>query len=68
MSISDYCWYLYVVSDVDVEEVKEAPSLEILNLTNNPISPRCHDMLSSVTSIEISLTPREKEDWEDLTI
>lgn len=59
---------LIIFTDVDAEEVKDANALEVINLCENPLSPRCHDLLSAITSIEIMLTPREKEDWEDLTI
>lgn len=53
---------------MDVEDVKDTQALEVLNLNDNPLSPRCHDLLSAITKIEILLSPREKEDWEDLTI
>nr|CAI5833081.1 unnamed protein product [Callosobruchus analis] len=42
--------------------------VETVDLTNNPLAPRIHDQLSKITNIRILLTPREKEDWEDLTI
>ncbi|KAJ8974153.1 hypothetical protein NQ317_003203 [Molorchus minor] len=56
------------IVDVEVECLKEAPSLEDVDLTNNPIAPRIHEALSSIIRMRISLSPREKEDWEDLTI
>ncbi|KAB0802653.1 hypothetical protein PPYR_04839 [Photinus pyralis] len=56
------------IIDVEVEVLEEAPALQTLDLCKNPLTPRSHDSLSAVTKIQITLTPREKEDWEDLTI
>ncbi|XP_017784548.1 PREDICTED: leucine-rich repeat-containing protein 20 isoform X2 [Nicrophorus vespilloides] len=56
------------IIEVEVDDIKEAPSLQILDITNNPIAPKCHDCLSSISTINVLLTPKEKEDWEDLTI
>lgn len=57
----------YIV-DVEVDSLQEAPSLETVDLQNNPLAPRIHEQLSKITKIRIQLTEREKEDWEDLTI
>jgi len=56
------------IVDVEVERLEAAPSLETVDLTNNPLAPRSHDRLSAVTGVRISLSPRQIEDWEDLTI
>ncbi|XP_019868665.1 leucine-rich repeat-containing protein 20 [Aethina tumida] len=56
------------IVDIEVEFMKEAPSLQVVDLTNNPVGPRIHEQLSEITNMNILLTPREKEDWEDLTI
>ncbi|XP_060523678.1 leucine-rich repeat protein SHOC-2 [Cylas formicarius] len=56
------------IVDIEVDFLEEAPSLQNIDLTRNPITPRIHDQLSRITKIRISLSPREKEDWEDLTI
>jgi len=56
------------IIDVEIEEIKAAPALQEVDLTSNPLTPRCHDKLSLITKFKINLTPREKEDWEDLTI
>ena len=56
------------VADVEIELLKEAPSLETLDLRYNPLTARCHDQLVMISSIDINVTPRETEDWEDLTI
>jgi len=57
-----------LLSDVEVERILDSPSLEEMDLQDNPLTPRCHDNLSGLTMLKIKLTPREKEDWEDLTI
>lgn len=56
------------IVDLDVDCLREAPSLESIDLTNNPLAPRIYDQLSRVSHLQIMLSPREKEDWEDLTI
>ncbi|KAJ8969546.1 hypothetical protein NQ314_001698 [Rhamnusium bicolor] len=56
------------IVDIEIECLQEAPSLESVDLTNNPIAPRIHEQLSNINTIRISVSPREKEDWEDLTI
>lgn len=57
-----------LIADVEADRLGAAPSLLTVDLRNNPLTIRCHDQLSEITHIEISLTPREREDWEDLTI
>ncbi|GLV41258.1 sclp [Carabus blaptoides fortunei] len=56
------------IIDVEVERMEAAPSLESVNLTNNPLTRRCHDRLSTVTTVRITVSPRQLEDWEELTI
>ncbi|XP_028137461.1 leucine-rich repeat protein soc-2 isoform X1 [Diabrotica virgifera virgifera] len=56
------------IVDLDVDCLKDAPSLESVDLTNNPLAPRIYEQLSRLSDLRILLTPREKEDWEDLTI
>lgn len=62
------------ILDIEVDELREAPSLQQLDLTNNPLTARCHEHLAMVqntvarSSLRIILTPRVQEDWEDLTI
>ncbi|XP_015605808.1 leucine-rich repeat protein soc-2 isoform X2 [Cephus cinctus] len=56
------------IIEVDVERLKLAPALEFVDLQENPLTPRVHDALSSVTLIKIEMTPREAEEWEDLTV
>ncbi|XP_012278293.1 leucine-rich repeat-containing protein 20 isoform X2 [Orussus abietinus] len=56
------------IIDVDVERLRHAPALEFIDLQHNPLTPRVHDNLKTLTSIRVELTPRQVEDWEDLTI
>lgn len=56
------------IVDVEVDYLLEAPSLENVDLERNPIAPRIHDQLSRITKIRVSISPRQTEDWEDLTI
>jgi len=56
------------IADVEVELINTCETLENLNLEENPLSRDCHDNLSSVTNVRILVTPREMEEWEDLSI
>lgn len=54
--------------DIDIERLRHAPALEFIDLQANPLTARMHDLLSTLTRIKIELTPRQVEEWEDLTI
>jgi len=56
------------ITEVEIDLVRQAPALEALDLTVNPLTARSHDHLATITRVRVLLTPREKEDWEDLTI
>uniref|UniRef100_A0A1B6CLP0 Leucine-rich repeat-containing protein 20 n=1 Tax=Clastoptera arizonana TaxID=38151 RepID=A0A1B6CLP0_9HEMI len=56
------------IIDVDVERLKSSPSLQEVDLQDNPLSSSAHSALQKITSLRISLSPRQIEDWEDLTI
>ncbi|KAL1508868.1 hypothetical protein ABEB36_003693 [Hypothenemus hampei] len=56
------------IIDVEVDELTETPALECIDLERNPLAPRIHDQLSRITKFVIVLSPRQTEDWEDLTI
>ncbi|KAI4497136.1 hypothetical protein M0802_007882 [Mischocyttarus mexicanus] len=56
------------IIDIDVERIKHAPALEYIDLQANPLTPRMYDLLGTLTHIRVELTPRQVEDWEDLTI
>jgi hypothetical protein len=59
---------LPTVTDVEVERLQGAPALQEVDLRENPLSSRCHDALQPVTTLRIHLSPRQTEDWEDLTV
>ncbi|CAG9765066.1 unnamed protein product [Ceutorhynchus assimilis] len=56
------------IIDVEIEYLSEAPALESIDLERNPLAPRIHDQLSRITKVNVTLSPRQTEDWEDLTI
>ncbi|KAK7080690.1 Leucine rich repeat [Halocaridina rubra] len=56
------------IMDIDVEEVQRAKTLEAFDIRENPLTVKSHDGLSKVTKLTVTLTPRELEDWEDLSI
>lgn len=58
----------FIFLDIDVERLRHAPALEFIDLQANPLTARMHDLLSTLTRIKIELTPRQVEEWEDLTI
>lgn len=55
------------IADVEVEAIKFLPNLEHLNVEGNPLKREVHDELSQITSIRVILSPREQEEWEDLS-
>ncbi|XP_077284137.1 leucine-rich repeat-containing protein 20-like isoform X2 [Arctopsyche grandis] len=56
------------IIDVDIELVVNSPSLRRLDLTNNPLGPNCHSKLKALPRPSVTVSEREVEDWEDLTI
>lgn len=56
------------IIDIDIERLRHAPALEFIDLQANPLTARMHDLLNTLTRIKIELTPRQVEEWEDLTI
>ena len=63
------------IADVDVELLLNRSSngtssstLDNLNLEDNPLNRDCQETLASIESIRITMTPRELEEWEDLSI
>ena len=55
------------IADIEVEALSFLPALEHLNLEGNPLKKEVHDELSRITSIRVILSPREQEEWEDLS-
>ena len=43
-------------------------SLEYLNLEENPLTRETQEALENIQSIRIVVTPKELEEWEDLSI
>ena len=60
--------FLSVFTDVDIDMISTCESLENLNLEDNPLKRDCQENLQSITKKQILTTPRELEEWEDLSI
>jgi Leucine-rich repeat (LRR) protein len=56
------------ITDVDIEMISTCESLENLNLEDNPLTRDCQEKMSSISKKQIKTTPREMEEWEDLSI
>ncbi|XP_037782622.1 leucine-rich repeat protein SHOC-2-like isoform X1 [Penaeus monodon] len=56
------------IMDLEVEEVQKAKTLEELDVRENPLTRKSHDGLGKITSVRVTLTPRELEEWEDLDV
>ncbi|KAK9498989.1 hypothetical protein O3M35_003514 [Rhynocoris fuscipes] len=56
------------IVEIDVERLKGSPSLVEVDLQNNPIPPNTIAALNNLTTIRVTLTLREPEEWEDLNI
>jgi len=56
------------IADIEVELINTCETLEYVNLQENPLSRDFHDNLSAIANIRILVTPREMEEWEDLSI
>ena len=57
-----------LISDVDIEAMISCQTLETVNLEENPLSRECSDSLTNINNIRVTITPRELEEWEDLSI
>ena len=56
------------IAEVDAAAVSEAPRLQDLDLTSNPVTRDCEERLRAVPGVRVALSQRETEDWEDLEI
>merc|ERR1711997_1161130 len=57
------------IAEVDIDLINTCGTLEYVNLQENPLSRDFHDNLSTIqATIRILVTPREREEWEDLSI
>ena len=55
-------------SDVDVEAMISCRTLESVNLEENPLSREVSEAMANINNIRITITPREVEEWEDLSL
>ena len=46
----------------------ETGRMTTLNLEENPLSKSCYEEMCRMTTVRVLLSPREQEDWEDLSI
>lgn len=56
------------IADVDVDGVLSCSNLEQLNLEENPLNPTTYTRLLEIQTLRITLSPRQREEWEDLSI
>lgn len=56
------------IADVEIEAMLSLGNLEHVNLEENPINKPVYEELAKITAIRVVLSPREQEDWEDLSI
>jgi len=52
---------------VSSELVKSCRRLTHLNLEENPLSRDCEAALATVPDLDLAITVRETEEWEDLS-
>ncbi|XP_058804789.1 leucine-rich repeat-containing protein 40 [Phymastichus coffea] len=57
------------IIEVDVELLRHAPVLELLDLKDNPLPPRTHESLLrlQIIRLTVEVSPRQREEWEDLS-
>jgi len=53
---------------VEIEAMVGCTNLEHVNLEQNPLNKNVYEDLAKITSIRILLSPREQEEWEDLSV
>lgn len=56
------------IADVDVEAMTACRTLESVNLEENPLSREVSEAMANIDNIRITITPREVEEWEDLSL
>ena len=59
------------IADIDIEVLLNQSSnttLETVNLEDNPLNRDCQEALANIESVRITMTPRDLEEWEDLSI
>lgn len=53
------------ITEVDVDRLSRSRALEYIDLTDNPLPPRTHDALKQLSQPSVSVSERQKEDWEE---
>ncbi|KAF6204689.1 hypothetical protein GE061_018850 [Apolygus lucorum] len=56
------------IIEVDVDRLSASRSLESVDLRENPLPRNTESALQNISRIRVVLSPRELEEWEDLTI
>jgi len=56
------------IADVDTEALQHLPALQHLNLEENPLKKDSYDQLGKMTHCQVLLSPRQEEEWEDLSM
>lgn len=52
-------------SEIDVDRLARSRALEYVDLSDNPIPPRTYDELKQLSRPSVSVSERQKEDWEE---
>lgn len=55
----------FFITEIDVDRLARSRSLEYVDLSDNPIPPRTHEELKQLSRPIVSVSEREKEDWEE---
>lgn len=48
-----------------MDRLARSRALEYVDLSDNPIPPRTHEALKQLSRPSISISERQKEDWEE---
>lgn len=54
-----------IFTEVDVDRLARSQALEYVDLSDNPIPARTHDDLKQLSRPSVTLSDRQKEDWEE---
>ena len=58
-------YFFFLFTEIDVDRLARSRALEYVDLSENPIPPRTHDELKQLTRPTVSVSERQKEDWEE---
>lgn len=56
---------IFLFTEVDVNRLARSRALEYVDLSDNPIPAMIHEELKQLTRPSVSVSEREKEDWEE---